>query len=346
MVRSGTTPYPSENEAKKPEESRAPWYKENPFWGGIGGFLAFFLTGLAICLSGSYKVGEVLLWLAWPFGAFALWCMINGLTTNKRNRILGTATGALLVGIIIWQTQITLPLVNPSSLPRSPGFSVDLEFGLVNIRGSGFDSGFWLRSTLGRGCILSPSDAVLLIRITNTGSYPELITSYNLTLGNLPPKEGYPTLTSELIRLPLGFGHAIFMPRKGDPVNEGAGTFRLQQGPGSFAMNSYPTQDAEPAHAIPLDFGPSLDEEIGGKYLDPDKSARGWVMFENRSGEPFFYTEMNITITDQGDHRFFYKLPLKNGNPNGDILPRTITMHPAIDLSMCKIQSYYTKAAP
>ncbi|HEV2381330.1 MAG TPA: hypothetical protein VG206_16235 [Terriglobia bacterium] len=229
----------------------------------------------------------------------------------------------------------------PNSHPLPPSFSVDIELAIVNSKGRGFDTSLWSSSMLsGIGCILSPSDAALFIRITNTGSYPELITHYNVTLGNQPPQEGIPMLTSELVR--LGFGKPIYMPRKGEAVNETDKVLRFQQGPGAFAMRALPSSDADPAHAVPVDLVPSLDDEIGGKYIEPDKSARGWVLFENRSDDPFFFAEMNITITDQGDHRFFYKLPLKNGNPFGDILPREVIMHPAVDMSNCTIKSYYT----
>src|ERR1017187_1441150 len=73
----------------KNTSGQVPWYKENPFWGGIGGFLSFSTSGLGFGLNGYPTLGIWLLWAALPWGMLAAWCALKGLSLNKRYRTLG-----------------------------------------------------------------------------------------------------------------------------------------------------------------------------------------------------------------------------------------------------------------
>jgi hypothetical protein len=81
-----------------------PWYKENPFWGGVGTFLAFYLTGVGI-VSGNSTLAIWLFVVAWPCGSYSVWVAATGLS-NKRLRVIariaGTLSVALLLLLTIW----------------------------------------------------------------------------------------------------------------------------------------------------------------------------------------------------------------------------------------------------
>lgn len=79
-----------------------PFYKENPFWGAIGGFLAFSLTGVGFAVTGHVTLGRCLIALAWPWALMALWLATNGLTKSKKRRIIGRLVAIVLVVLLAW----------------------------------------------------------------------------------------------------------------------------------------------------------------------------------------------------------------------------------------------------
>ena len=79
-------------------------------------------------------------------------------------------------------------LPRPFTIPV--GFSVVIEYAIINSWGVGHNAGFWLGYPSKDGCSLSPSDAVLFIRITNTGPSSTMITAYNVETGRGTRKEG------------------------------------------------------------------------------------------------------------------------------------------------------------
>jgi hypothetical protein len=78
-----------------------PFYKENPFGGAIGGFLAFLIGGLRFEVSGYPFLGELLFWLALPWAVMATWLSANGLTENRKYRKVAKVLGALILGLIM-----------------------------------------------------------------------------------------------------------------------------------------------------------------------------------------------------------------------------------------------------
>lgn len=93
---------------RKPMHSHAasptPWYKENPFWGSFGTFLAFYLSGLTSRLTGNPSLGTWLLWIALPWGIIAAWCALKDATSIRR-RISYLVGASLAVVCMIELTQ-------------------------------------------------------------------------------------------------------------------------------------------------------------------------------------------------------------------------------------------------
>jgi hypothetical protein len=80
-----------------------PWYKENPFWGGISGFFTFAIAGLGFGLNGYPTLGRWLLWVAAPWGTMALWLSCKGAIRNKRVSIAGNVGGfVFLIALLFW----------------------------------------------------------------------------------------------------------------------------------------------------------------------------------------------------------------------------------------------------
>lgn len=112
--------------------SPTPWYKENPFWGSIGGFFTFAIAGLAFGTSGQLTLGKWLLALAWPWGAMAIWLALNGLTNKKSIRVAGSIAAIFGLGAIIALSVVLMEKANappvavksenqsPNAVPKSP----------------------------------------------------------------------------------------------------------------------------------------------------------------------------------------------------------------------------------
>jgi hypothetical protein len=79
----------------------APFYKENPFWGAIGGFLAFLIGGLGFEVSGYPFLGELLFGLALPWAVMATWLSVNGLTEDRKYRRVAKVLGVVILGLIM-----------------------------------------------------------------------------------------------------------------------------------------------------------------------------------------------------------------------------------------------------
>ena len=65
------------------DTQQTPWYKENPFWGAIGGFFTFGFTGVAFVMSGYPVLGRVLFAMAFPWAFMGIWIAIKGLLFAK-----------------------------------------------------------------------------------------------------------------------------------------------------------------------------------------------------------------------------------------------------------------------
>jgi hypothetical protein len=79
-----------------------PWYKENPFWGAISGFVAFTLAGVGFVVTGNPILGRWLFWLASPWALMALWLAIYGTIKNTGWRVGGLVAAIILVVSVFW----------------------------------------------------------------------------------------------------------------------------------------------------------------------------------------------------------------------------------------------------
>jgi hypothetical protein len=81
--------------------SPTPFYKENPFWGAIGGFLTFLIGGLGFQVTGYPVLGRLLFWIALPWAFMAVWLSINGLTENRKYRQIAKTLSVLILGLMM-----------------------------------------------------------------------------------------------------------------------------------------------------------------------------------------------------------------------------------------------------
>jgi hypothetical protein len=100
-----------------------PWYKENPFWGSVGGFSTFALAGIGFGLSGHLTLGRSLFAVAWPWGVTAIWLAVNGLTSKKWIRISSRVAAIVIVGVILtlggsWMAKANTPVA--TAVPPAP----------------------------------------------------------------------------------------------------------------------------------------------------------------------------------------------------------------------------------
>ncbi len=103
---------------------KTPWFKENPFWGGIGGFIALLLTGVGFAVSGHQFLGRLLIVLAWPWAAFTLWLTINGLNNIKGWRIAARIAMLIAVALLGWSVDRFIVRSQPAVIvaPRTVKF--------------------------------------------------------------------------------------------------------------------------------------------------------------------------------------------------------------------------------
>jgi hypothetical protein len=78
-----------------------PWYKENPFWGGIGGFFSFLLAGVGFGVTGYPTLGGWLLAGSFPWGVLAIWIALGGIIRRKLLRIGSRIAAILCLGLIL-----------------------------------------------------------------------------------------------------------------------------------------------------------------------------------------------------------------------------------------------------
>src|SRR5216683_5114786 len=94
-----------------------PWYKENPFWGAISGFLAFVLTGVGFGVTGHLTLGRWLLAGAWFWGVMAIWLALNGLTNKRSIRIGGRIAAVIGIGSILALGAVWMGKANTAGIP-------------------------------------------------------------------------------------------------------------------------------------------------------------------------------------------------------------------------------------
>jgi hypothetical protein len=92
-----------------------PFYKENPFWGAIGGIFTFILAGVGFAVSGNLPLGRVLFWIALPWALMALWLA----TSNPQKRIRTFTVSAILTLLLFGYGDWRLVRSQSKDQPRS-----------------------------------------------------------------------------------------------------------------------------------------------------------------------------------------------------------------------------------
>jgi hypothetical protein len=191
--------------AKTEDHSLPPWYKENPFWGGVSGFCTFSLAGLGFAITGYPTLGKCLLWASFPWGVFAFWCMVNGRTQITKSRIFGRAAGFAIVGLVLWWSQSIFPKptiqlayymvgleqwVKPNTYAR---FVIFQQNGAAHFYTFGNGSDKAIDWTESKGTIVPP-EFMGLITVSNHG-FSQV---FNLTMhisGTIENSKGFPKKT-------------------------------------------------------------------------------------------------------------------------------------------------------
>lgn len=211
---------------------------------------------------------------------------------------------------------------------QGPEFSVDIEYAFIAMGGHGRGTGFWVSYGSPPACSLAPARAVFFIRVTNASSMPTMVTSYELEFGKTP-----------LTRLRTRPGHVFMITDKGGrsgPLGPRNLTFQFIQGPGLFSWVQFLDKNADFGHAVLLDL-PLFDSELARNYIDPHRNIRGWAFFDYPDNWPP-PTQLRMVITDELGKIGSYSATLKNGNPEGDVLPRIATARAIVDMSSCSVE--------
>lgn len=209
--------------------------------------------------------------------------------------------------------------------PESHGFSVVIEYVILSFEGREHNTGYWVGAQMPSGCELFPSHLVLFLRITNLDSVPNMITAYSVDAnGAVLPR--LKTAKNPVFAL---------LPKdsyKGGNIEK---TVQFTQGVGQASMVRFAANSADLQHAIPIELT-TLDAQIGDKYLEANRSVRGWAFFHYPT-EWLIPVKVHVNITDQLGRTFSVPVEIKNGDPNGDALPRTMHLFNPINLTGCKL---------
>jgi hypothetical protein len=186
-----------------------PWYEGTLLWGAL-------TTGIAIVLvvvAAMVKDLRWLLWVSWPFFALASWSVCKGIH-NRFGRSVAIITASVAVGVGLFYgyhklspqqaVQVTVQRVPSASeivdelsrrlptiitphpqppLPSTPPFSVDMETGIMGINRASI-SPFWLVFRCWAGVVRSPSNAAIVLRITNLLSRPSILRRLSIEINS------------------------------------------------------------------------------------------------------------------------------------------------------------------
>jgi hypothetical protein len=221
----------------------------------------------------------------------------------------------------------------PIEKSEPPAFSVANEFSILSPGSSNFGTRFWLRTPTPNGCVISQAQAALYIRIDNLRPYPVTIVSYNVEA--IKPLIRISSLNRSIFAINPPGQSFYGATRAGETVP-------ATQGSGLFAMATTPSENLNFSNALLLELD-TLDGQIA-KPLSSGMPIRGWAFFEYPydKNDYIFVVAMKLFInikTDRGES-FSFPLPMENGDPNGDVLPRDFKTKDVVDLSVCQRQRY------
>jgi hypothetical protein len=190
---------------------------------------------------------------------------------------------------------------SPKKARSTAAFSVAIEYVIDSFGGRNHNTGHWVRLLSPQGCELQPTHLVLFLRITNMQSVPTMITAFSVeSSGNRLWR--VKTATDQVFILP---------PRgsfKGGNIEK---IMQFTQGSGQLLFVSFAAQDADIEHAIPVELN-TIDSQIGDKYLEPNRSIRGWTFFQY-SSDWELPADVRVNITDQLGGKSSYQTPFKEG---------------------------------
>jgi hypothetical protein len=213
------------------------------------------------------------------------------------------------------------------SVQPQNAFAVAVETRWFSL-GSGNATHYWvMQQTSNGGCALLPVNAAFFIRITNLQKRETMITSYKVEI---------PSQKLELIKLDMHISQLFALPVHGKSLRKGGIQWSTE--PGAIGgIKDIPIRDADPSRAAPIT-AEILDDELGEKYLSPDRTVRGWAFFQYPPSKMVIPTDNLISIRDQIGNTFKYSIPEKAASSNEE-LPRDTTTGRPIDLSKCAVQN-------
>lgn len=98
-----------------------PWYDRGLFWGYVGLCGLFIALGFGAAMSGYRVSAHIFFFLAWPWGVLVAWLALNGVTPNKRWRVIGRTIACILFGLMIGLTDRAM------TRPSNPVAAVSAE---------------------------------------------------------------------------------------------------------------------------------------------------------------------------------------------------------------------------
>lgn len=192
-------------------------------------------------------------------------------------------------------------------------------------------TGFWFWHPSAPGCVISPTHAVLFIRLENLRSTPVTITHFSVEVNQGARWE-------KLIRLPLEEGRPLFIGKNGFAKGNRL-PLHFPEATGQFYLLNTPLKEGDFARAAALTMD-TLDSQIR-TTIPPNKPIRGWAFFRYADTKhPAIPIDVRINITDELGKTYSYPVPSKNGNPNEDTQLRLIQVVDVTDVSACRQEVY------
>ncbi len=185
-------------------------------------------------------------------------------------------------------------------------------------------TGFWVKQD-GIGCSLYPASDVLFLSITNLQSERTLLSGYTVSVSG-----------AALKRLDMRHSDLLFMGDIGT-MDHAACTNKLDFGSpvGIGSLVHFDPNKPDVRHACSVD-AKFLDTEISQNYIAPKQTVRGWVFLSRLPG--IVPIEFDLTIKDATGKEFPYHVEANKGDPNADILPRTMEGKGVVDVSDCNLK--------
>ncbi len=242
----------------------------------------------------------------------------------KKLAMVGSTTivGILAFALSVAWVQLRKTDVRSAQIPpRSDPFVVRVEG-----KAGGYGSAFWFVQRAGAaGCVISPINLLMFLRITNHKPTKTLITGYSASVNVKGEWEA-------LKRLDTRFGgEVIWAFNKTSPPLVPAIGRVIDLPEGSYRINGVDPGKVDFEHAALIGYQ-RLDDLIGERYVEPGDSVRGWTAF-SYTGVGDEMGSLQITIKDEADS-FPYITPPIDPDPS-DLMQHPLTVITARNVSGC-----------